>query len=431
MSTEQKQSGAGAPPQSTSRVYDFAQSLKYGCNPQQKFAAVYTLNGKSWDGETRSEVKQSAGDCTRMPFKVLNGNPGYINLLDALNAWQLVVELKTALGLPAAASFKHVSPAGAAVGLPLDETLGEVYDVSDAKSLTPLAAAYVRARQADPKSSFGDFVALSDRVDEATARVLKREVSDGVIAPGYDEKALEILRAKKKGRYLILEADLSYKPPRNEYREVYGLCFCQRRNDTAITKKMMANVVTKNKDLTEAALIDAVLATVCAKYTQSNSVGFARGGQMVGVGAGQQSRVDCVKLAGSKVRVWFLRQHPKVRALEFKKGTKRVDRLNARLSYIDAEDMTGPERKAWLSLFEKEPEPLTAAEKRDFLAKLDGVTLSSDAFFPFRDNIDVASRYGVRFVAQPGGSTRDADVTAACDEYNMVQIHHGLRVFHH
>mmetsp|Transcript_25400 Transcript_25400/g.35400 ORF Transcript_25400/g.35400 Transcript_25400/m.35400 type:complete len:421 (+) Transcript_25400:112-1374(+) len=414
----------------TARVYDYVQNLKYGCNPHQKFAAIYTINQDTWKNETNKEVKEASKNASKMPFKVVNGNPGYINLLDALNAWQLVLELKEALSLPAAASFKHVSPAGAAVGMPLDDTLAEVYDV-DAKSLTPLAAAYIRARHADPKSSFGDFVALSDKVDEQTAKILKREVSDGIIAPGYDEKALELLKQKKGGKYLILEGDVTYTPPANEYREVYGLVFAQKRNDTVVTKKMFENVVSKNKDYPESAVIDGILATICAKYTQSNSVGFSMGGQMVGVGAGQQSRVDCVKLAGTKLRIWFLRQHPKVRGLKFKKGTKRVERLNARLSFIDENEMTGPERKAWLQYFEETPESLTEKEKSDFLSKLEGVTLASDAFFPFRDNIDVAAKFGVKYIAQPGGSTRDAGVTSAADEYNMVMVHHGIRVFHH
>eukprot|EP00472_Partenskyella_glossopodia_P012555 CAMPEP_0197538052 /NCGR_PEP_ID=MMETSP1318-20131121/58697_1 /TAXON_ID=552666 /ORGANISM="Partenskyella glossopodia, Strain RCC365" /LENGTH=419 /DNA_ID=CAMNT_0043096369 /DNA_START=37 /DNA_END=1296 /DNA_ORIENTATION=+ len=413
----------------TTRAYNFVRNLKYGCNPHQKFAAIYTLDEKTWEGADE-KTKNAGKNATKMPFQVLNGNPGYINLLDAMNAWQLVLELKEALNLPAAASFKHVSPAGAAVGTPLDATLAEVYDV-DAKAMTPLATAYIRARHADPKSSFGDFVALSDRVDEATAKILKREVSDGIIAPGYDAKALEILKAKKGGKYLILEGDVTYQPPANEYREVYGLCFAQKRNDTVVTKKMFENVVTKNKNMPDSAVIDGVLATICAKYTQSNSVGFSKNGQMVGVGAGQQSRVDCVKLAGSKLRVWYLRQHPKVRGLKFKKGSKRVERLNARLAYIDEVEMTGPERKAWLKYFDEAPERLTEQEKKEFLAGLGGVTLASDAFFPFRDNIDVASKYGVKYIAQPGGSTRDADVTSACDEYDMVMAHHGVRVFHH
>eukprot|EP00469_Lotharella_globosa_P011323 CAMPEP_0167788034 /NCGR_PEP_ID=MMETSP0111_2-20121227/9794_1 /TAXON_ID=91324 /ORGANISM="Lotharella globosa, Strain CCCM811" /LENGTH=420 /DNA_ID=CAMNT_0007679823 /DNA_START=41 /DNA_END=1303 /DNA_ORIENTATION=- len=413
----------------TTRVYKFVRNLKYGCNPHQKFAAIYTLDPETWKNADK-DIAEDAKNASKMPFKVLNGNPGYINLLDAMNAWQLVLELKAALNLPAAASFKHVSPAGAAVGMPLDETLAEVYDV-DAKALTPLAAAYIRARHADPKSSFGDFVALSDKVDEQTALILKREVSDGIIAPGYDEKALEILKGKKKGGYLVLEGDVTFKPPANEYREVYGLCFAQKRNDTIVTKKMFENIVTKNKDMPEGAVIDGVLATICAKYTQSNSVGFAKGGQMVGVGAGQQSRVDCVKLAGSKLRIWYLRQHPKVRGLKFKKGCKRVERLNAKLSYIDEADMTGPERKAWLQFFDAAPEPLTEQEKKEFLKGLGGVTLASDAFFPFRDNIDVASKYGVKYIAQPGGSNRDQGVTDACDEYGMVMAHHGVRVFHH
>jgi len=393
------------------RTYTPFRGLKYGCNPHQKPATISTVGT---DGVS--------------PFEVVNGNPGYINLLDALNAWQLVKEVREALSLPCAASFKHVSPAGCAIGCELSPILKEVYGAGD--DLTPLALAYVRARQADPKSSFGDFCALSDEVDECTAKLLSKEVCDGVIAPGYSAEALEILKQKKKGSFIILQASADYVAPEIEYREVYGLCFAQKRNTAAITLQQMENIVTKNKELTLQAKQDLVLATICLKYTQSNSVGFAIDGQMVGVGAGQQSRVDCVKLAGSKVETWWARQHPKVLALKFKEDVKRTARLNARVQYIEG-DFTPQSRVQFDSLFETLPEPLTTAEKAEWFSTLKGVSLASDAFFPFPDNIDIASLRGVTYISQPGGSIQDEQVTAACDGYGMVMCFTDTRLFHH
>eukprot|EP00944_MAST-04C_sp_MAST-4C-sp1_P000067 g67.t1 len=368
------------------RTYKQESVLKYGCNPHQKPATLSSIGGKD------------------MPFDVINGRPGYINLLDAANAWQLVFELKKSLNLPAAASFKHVSPAGAAVHVPLTDDEATAYEVVG-KELTPLAIAYLRARNADPMSSFGDFAAVSEIVDEATALVLKTCVCDGIVAPGYDEKALEILKGKKKGAFIILKANVDYVPPVNEYR------------DHIPYPKYVFSLY-------------LVVASIALKYTQSNSVGYAKNGQMVGVGAGQQSRVDCVKLAGRKVSVWALRQHPKVMALKFKPGVKKQERINARVRYIEG-DITRVERNDWEAKFESVPEPLTQEEKTAFMNDLTGVSLSSDAFFPFRDNIDHASKYGVKYVTQPGGSRMDDAVTAACDEYGMVQCHHGVRLFHH
>ena len=393
------------------RTYKQELVLKYGCNPHQKPATLSSIGG------------------TELPFEILNGRPGYINLLDAANAWQLVFELNKSLNLPAAASFKHVSPAGAAVHVPLTADEATAYEVVG-KELTPLAIAYLRARNADPMSSFGDFAAVSDIVDEATAMVLKTCVSDGIVAPGYDDKALEILKGKKKGAFIILKANLNFVPPVNEYREVYGMGFAQKRNTELITIDKLGDAVTKEKDLTDGAKRDLVVASIALKYTQSNSVGYAKNGQMVGVGAGQQSRVDCVKLAGRKVSVWALRQHPKVMDLKFKKGVKKQERINARVRYIEG-DITKVERKDWEAKFDTVPEPLTSEEKKAFMDALSDVSLSSDAFFPFRDNIDHASKYGVKYVTQPGGSRMDDVVTAACDEYGMVQCHHGVRLFHH
>jgi phosphoribosylaminoimidazolecarboxamide formyltransferase/IMP cyclohydrolase len=367
-----------------------------------------------------------------LPFAVLNGVPGYINLLDAANAWQLVKELKQATGLTAASSFKHVSPAGAAVAVPLTDVECQAYEVKkeDAGALTPAALAYLRARNADPMCSFGDFAALSDQVDEATAKILKREVSDGIIAPGYTPEALEILKGKKGGKFIILEATADYDPGEMEYREVYGLTFAQKRNDVVISKSNMEKVVTARKDLPTDAVRDMIVASICIKYTQSNSVGFAKDGMMVGVGAGQQSRVDCVKLAGRKVATWYLRQHPKVLALPFKDGVKRQDRVNARVRYIEG-DFTTEERARWEAQFSEVPAPLTEAEKADFLKEASGVSISSDAFFPFRDSIDHASKLGVSYVAQPGGSVQDQQVTEACDEYGMAMCFTEVRLFHH
>jgi phosphoribosylaminoimidazolecarboxamide formyltransferase/IMP cyclohydrolase len=393
------------------RDYVHNRALKYGCNPHQKPANIYQVKGNE------------------MPFEVLNGNPGYINFMDALNAWQLVKELRAALDLPAAASFKHVSPAGAAVAVPLSDVEKEVYGCAKS-TLTPSATAYVRARQADPKSSFGDFAALSDKVDEATAKILKREVSDGIIAPGFDEAALEILKKKKGGKYIIIKVDPSYTPPEHEFREVFGVCFQQKRNAVQFTVDHLKEVVTKNKDITEDAKRDMLVASIAVKYTQSNSVGFAKSGQMVGVGAGQQSRVDCVKLAGGKVAAWHLRFHPKVRALKFKPKQSRPTKANARMAYIQG-NMTKEEQTAFEAVLEEIPEPLTEEEKTEYINSLTGVTLSSDAFFPFRDNIDTASKFGVSYLVQPGGSVQDKQVTAAADEYNMVMSHTGTRLFHH
>lgn len=348
----------------TCKVYEKACDLKYGCNPHQKPAAIYKHLGK------------------QLPFDVLNGTPGFINLLDACNAWQLVLELKQTLGMPAAASFKHCSPAGAAVGSPLSAEEIAAYELSGTSSLSPTAIAYIRARNADPMCSFGDFAAISHVVDVSTANVFKSEVCDGIIAPGFEPEALEILKSKKKGSFIILQANESFLAPVVEFREMYGVVFGQRRNDTLFSENHLENVVTGNS-LTEQAKRDLIIASIAIKYTQSNSVGYALHGQMIGVGAGQQSRVDCVKLAGRKVSVWYLRQHPKVLSLSFKKGIKRQDRINARVRYIEG-DFTDNEYQSWKENFESEPEPLSEVEKKDFLKTLDGVSLSSDAFFPFR-----------------------------------------------
>lgn len=392
------------------RTYTKIRELKYGCNPHQKPAAIMSVNGNE------------------SPFEVLEGNPGYINLLDALNSWQLVKEVGASLSLPAAASFKHVSPAGCAVGVPLSDMLKQVYGVD--RELTPLACAYVRAREADPKSSFGDWAALSEEVDECTAKLMSREVCDGVIAPGYSEAALAILKKKKKGAFIILKANPNFVPSPVEYREVYGLCFAQLRNDALITLKHMEKIVTKKTDISDDVKRDLVLATICLKYTQSNSVGYAIDGQMVGVGAGQQSRVDCVKLAGSKLETWWLRQHPKVLDMKFKSDVGRVAKLNARVQYIEG-DFTPQSQAEFDKLFEELPEPLTLEEKKQWLKTLTGVSLASDAFFPFPDNIDIASMRGVRYISQPGGSVKDDEVIAACDTYGMAMCFTDTRLFHH
>ena len=393
------------------RTYKPQMSLKYGCNPHQKPAGVFSVLGD------------------RLPFQILNGTPGYINFLDAMNAWQLVTELKKSLGIPAAASFKHCSPAGAALGVPLTPAEILAYEMPNATTLTPAALAYVRARNADPMCSFGDFAALSDVVDVVTAKVMKVEVCDGIIAPGYEAEALEILKSKKKGSFIILQADLDFTPPNTEFREVYGACFSQKRNDTLITSDMMDNIVT-GSSLSQEAKNDLILASIAVKYTQSNSVGYAKNGQMIGVGAGQQSRVDCVKLAGRKLQIWYLRQHPKVQGLKFKSTVGRQARVNARVRYIEG-DITMSERPVWEANFEEVPTPLTDEEKSAFLKTLSGVSISSDAFFPFRDNIDHASKYGVKFVAQPGGSVADEDIKSACAEYGMTMAFTNLRLFHH
>ena len=386
--------------------------LKYGCNPHQKPAAIHSLEGR------------------KLPFCVLNGQPGYINLLDALNAWQLVQELDEVLGLPAAASFKHVSPAGAAVSVPLNDILKEVYDCKDLE-LSQLATAYIRARGADPLSSFGDFISLSRKVDVNTAELIRKMVSDGIIAPGFDDEALKLLKEKKGGKYLILLADTEFRAPETEFREVYGVGFSQLRNTVKINEKsLLTEVVTKKKQLSAAARRDLILASITLKYTLSNSVAYALDGQMIGIGAGQQSRVDCTKLAGSKAETWFMRQHPKVRNLPFHEQVSNVERTNARILCIDG-GMTDPELRAWKSQFSAPVEALPQEEKAAWLAKLKGVCLSSDAFFPFRDNIDQASKRGVNFIVQPGGSNRDEEVISASDEYEMVMAFSGIRLFHH
>jgi phosphoribosylaminoimidazolecarboxamide formyltransferase / IMP cyclohydrolase len=399
------------------RVYQPEFTLKYGCNPQQKPAQILSRLGQA------------------LPFTVINGVPGYINLLDAANAWQLVYELKQATGgLAAAASFKHVSPAGAALAVPLTDVECQAYEVTEAQraALTPVSLAYLRARNADPMCSFGDFAAVSDIVDEETAKFLKKEVSDGIVAPGYTDEALAILKSKKGGSFIILEATSNYDPGEYEFREVYGMTFQQKRNSIIISKEhVTSNVVTKkNATLSDDAVRDLILASICIKYTQSNSVGFASNGMMVGVGAGQQSRVDCVKLAGRKVATWYLRQHPKVLALPFKDTVKRQDRVNARVRYIEG-DFTSEERVRWEAQFNSIPEPLTDAEKEAFMATSKGISISSDAFFPFRDSIDHASKIGVSYVAQPGGSVQDDAITEACDEYGMTMAFTGIRLFHH
>ena len=387
--------------------------LKYGCNPHQKPASIHSMKGYD------------------LPFSVLNGQPGYINLLDALNAWQLVQELDEALGLPAATSFKHVSPAGAAVSVALDDTLLEVYDCKKNQELSPLATAYIKARGADPLSSFGDFIALSRKVDLSTAEVVRKMVSDGIIAPGFDNDALILLKEKKDGKYLILAADPEFKIPELEFREVAGVGFSQLRNTIKINENtLLTKVVTKNNDFSAEARRDLVLASITLKYTQSNSVAYALDGQIIGIGAGQQSRVDCTKLAGRKVETWFMRQHPKVLNLPFHEQVRNVERINARILFIEG-GMTEPELRTWQSQFSRPVEALSPTEKGEWLTKLEGISLSSDAFFPFRDNIDQASKRGVDYVVQPGGSNRDKEVIAATDEYGMVMAFSGIRLFHH
>lgn len=413
--SEQLSSG-GEDDITTARIYQPNMTLKYGCNPHQKPARILSLLNHD------------------LPFDILNGVPGYINLLDAANAWQLVQELRQATGLAAASSFKHVSPAGAAVAVPLTDTERRAYEIKPDEQLTDVALAYVRARHADPMCSFGDFAAVSDTVDEATAKILKREVSDGIVAPDYTDEALALLKTKKGGKFIIMKARANYTPPPVEYREVYGMCFGQKRNDVTLTKAHFSDhVVTGAKEasvLDEAAVRDLMVATVCVKYTQSNSVGFAKDGMMVGVGAGQQSRVDCVKLAGRKATTWMLRQHPKVLDLPFTDKVKRQDRVNARVRYIEG-DFTDEERQRWEAQFTKVPDPLTEEEKQEFVKKSTGLTISSDAFFPFRDSIDHASKVGVTYVAQPGGSVQDDNVIAACEEYGMSMCFTGVRLFHH
>jgi phosphoribosylaminoimidazolecarboxamide formyltransferase / IMP cyclohydrolase len=383
--------------------------FKYGCNPHQSFAQVEPI------------------ESGKMPIEVVNGSPGFINFLDAINAFQLVVEVREALGLPAAASFKHVSPAGAAVATPLSEELQRCYEV-EGKELSPQATAYVRARGADPKCSFGDFAALSDVVDAETARVLKTAVSDGIIAPGYEPDALEILKAKKKGAFVVLKADPAFVPPAREHRELFGMRLTQDRNAVKLNEEHLQNVLCGS--LTEGAKRDLLLGLITLKYTQSNSVGYALDGQMIGIGAGQQSRVDCTKLAGAKADVWHLRRHPKVLGLRFKRGVGPQDRINYRVRYIEG-DLVPSELRAFEEALDQPFEPLGAEDKAAWMRKLSGVSLTSDAFFPFRDNIDHAARHGVSYVAHPGGSTRDDEVTDACREYGMAMVHTGIRLFHH
>ncbi len=387
--------------------------LKYGCNPNQKPSRIFMEDG----GE--------------LPVKVLNGKPGYINFLDAFNGWQLVRELKAATGLPAAASFKHVSPAGAAVGLPLSETLAKIYWVDDLGELSPLACAYARARGADRMSSFGDFIALSDVCDADTARLIKREVSDGVIAPGYTPEALELLMAKKKGAYNIIEMDEAYAPAEIERKQVYGITFEQGRNELAIDDALLANVVTRNKDIPDSTLADMKIALITLKYTQSNSVCYVKDGQAIGIGAGQQSRVHCTRLAGQKADNWFLRQSPQVLGLVFADGLGRADRDNAIDNYIGEEYMDVLAEGAWQRVFKEKPPVFTREEKRAWLDKMQDVTLGSDAFFPFSDNVERAHKSGVKYIAQPGGSVRDDLVIECCDKYDMVMAFTGIRLFHH
>lgn len=387
--------------------------LKYGCNPNQKPSKIYMQDG------------------SELPIQVLCGKPGYINFLDAFNGWQLVKELKEATGLPAATSFKHVSPAGAAVGLPLTETLAKIYWVDDMGELSPLACAYARARGADRMSSFGDFISLSDVCDTDTARLIKREVSDGVIAPGYTEEALEILKSKKNGNYNVLQIDPEYRPDPIEHKQVFGITFEQGRNELAINRELLTNVVTDNKEIPDEAKIDLIISLITLKYTQSNSVCYAKGGQAIGIGAGQQSRVHCTRLAGQKADNWFLRQSPKVLNLQFVDKIKRADRDNAIDVYIGEEYMDVLADGAWEKIFKVKPEVFTKEEKRAWLDQMQNVALGSDAFFPFGDNIERAHKSGVKYVAQPGGSVRDDQVIETCNKYGMAMAFTGIRLFHH
>ena len=385
--------------------------LKYGCNPNQKPARVFIEKGE-------------------LPFDVLNGTPGYINLLDALNGWQLVKELRTVSGISAAASFKHVSPAGAAVGLPLSDTLKRIYFTGDIE-LSPLAAAYARARGADRMSSFGDFVALSDPCDEATARLIAKEVSDGVIAPGYDGTALELLKAKKKGAYVVLQIDGSYVPEEIERKQVFGVTFEQGRNNAVIDSSCLKNIVTKNKTLSDTDTLNLLISLIVLKYTQSNSVAFVKEGQAIGVGAGQQSRVHCTRLAAGKADTWWLRRSPQALALEFRDDIKRAERDNAIDVYVGSESADILADGAWQKVFKTKPPVFTEKEKREWISKNTGVAVGSDAFFPFGDNIERAHKSGASVVAEPGGSIRDDDVIRTCDAYGMVMAFTGMRLFHH
>ncbi len=385
--------------------------LKYGCNPNQKPSRIFMENGE-------------------LPIQVLNGRPGYINFLDAFNSWQLVKELKEATGLPAAASFKHVSPAGAAVAVEMSETLKKIYFVNDAK-LSPLATAYARARGADRMSSYGDFIALSDVCDEETAFLINREVSDGVIAPGYTDRALEILKNKRKGTYNVIQIDPSYRPDPIERKQVFGITFEQGRNEVKLDESLFTEFPTKSNTLTPEAKRDLLIALITLKYTQSNSVCYALDGQAIGIGAGQQSRIHCTRLAGNKADIWFLRQHPKVMSLPFKEGIRRADRDNTIDVYIsdDYDDVLAD--GVWEQFFTEKPEPITRDEKKAWLTKMDNVALGSDAFFPFGDNIERAHKSGVRFIAQPGGSVRDDNVIETCDKYGMTMAFTHVRLFHH
>ena len=387
--------------------------LKYGCNPNQKPAKIFMNDNKD------------------LPVTVLSGRPGYINFLDALNGWQLVKELKEATGLPAATSFKHVSPAGAAVGLPLDDVLRKIYWVDDQGELSPLASAYARARGADRMSSFGDFISLSDVCDVATAKLIKREVSDGVIAPGYEPEALEILKSKKNGNYNVIQIDPDYVPEELERKQVFGVVFEQGHNNLKIDKEMLKNIVTENKDLTEEAAMDLVISLITLKYTQSNSVCFVKGGQAIGIGAGQQSRIHCTRLAGNKADIWYLRQHPKVMNLPWIEKIRRADRDNTIDVYISEDHDDVLADGVWQQFFTEKPEVLTREEKRAWLDTMTGVALGSDAFFPFGDNIERAHKSGVSYIAQPGGSVRDDHVIGTCDKYNMAMAFTGIRLFHH
>ena len=388
-------------------------ALKYGCNPNQKPSRIYMDDDRD------------------LPIEVLSGRPGYINFLDAFNGWQLVRELKAATGLPAATSFKHVSPAGAAVGLPLDETLRKIYWVDDMGELSPLACAYARARGADRMSSFGDFIALSDVCDKDTASLIKREVSDGVIAPGFTDEALEILKAKKKGNYCVIKIDENYRPAPLEHKQVFGITFEQGRQELPIDDELLSNVVTENKEIPDSAKIDLLISLITLKYTQSNSVCYVKGGQAIGIGAGQQSRVHCTRLAGQKADNWFLRQCPKVLDLQFVDGIRRADRDNAIDVYIGEEYMDVLADGAWEKIFKVKPEVFTREEKRAWLDQMKGVTLGSDAFFPFSDNIERAHKSGVQYIAEPGGSVRDDAVIECCNKYNMAMAFTGIRLFHH
>lgn len=387
--------------------------LKYGCNPNQKPSRVFMEEGKD------------------LPIQVLNGKPGYINLLDAFNGWQLVRELKKATGMCAATSFKHVSPAGAAIGKPLSEVEKKIYFVDDLGELTPLASAYARARGADRMSSYGDFIALSDECDACTAKMIQREVSDGIIAPGYTDEALEILKSKRKGTYNIIKIDENYVPAPIERKQVFGVTFEQGRNELKIDNDMLTNIVTDNKEIPEDKKTDLVISLITLKYTQSNSVCYVKDGQAIGIGAGQQSRIHCTRLAGNKADIWWLRQHPKVLGLQFVDNIRRPDRDNAIDVYISDEHDDVLAEGVWQNTFKVKPELLTEAEKKEWLAKNTGVCLGSDAFFPFGDNIERAKKSGVAYIAEPGGSIRDDHVIMTCNKYNMAMAFTGIRLFHH